>query len=128
GRLIQVFLNLFGNAHEAITDARSQGHITMRAFPYRDLDREWVKIEVADDGPGIPDDYLERIFEPFFTTKESGSGYGLYLASEILREQGGRLTVNNRPGGGACFTVWLATAPATAPEPEAAAEPGARSS
>jgi signal transduction histidine kinase len=121
GRLIQVFLNLFGNAHEAITDARARGQIVMRVFPHRDPDRDWVKIEIADDGPGIPEDYLERIFEPFFTTKESGSGYGLYLASEILREQGGRLTVSNRPGGGACFTVWLATAPAPEPELEGAA-------
>jgi signal transduction histidine kinase len=118
GRLIQVFLNLLGNAHEAITGAGSSGRIAMRALNYQDLDREWVKIEVADDGPGVPDAYLERIFEPFFTTKESGSGYGLYLACEILREQGGRLTVNNRPDGGACFTVWLATAPASEPEPE----------
>jgi signal transduction histidine kinase len=120
GRLIQVLLNLFGNAHEAITEAGRQGHITLRAFPYRDLDREWVKLEVADDGPGIPEAYLERIFEPFFTTKATGSGYGLYLASEILREQGGRLTVNNHPGGGACFTVWLATAPAPESESERA--------
>jgi signal transduction histidine kinase len=111
GRLIQVFLNLFGNAHEAITASQRQGRITLRVFAHRDLDCEWVKVEVADDGPGIPDDNLDRIFEPFFTTKEKGSGYGLYLASEILREQGGRLTVSNCPGGGACFTVWLATAP-----------------
>jgi signal transduction histidine kinase len=118
GQLILLFLNLFGNAHEAISDLQQQGHITVRAYPFRDLDREWVKVEVADDGPGIPDAYLERIFEPHFTTKKSGSGFGLYLASQTLREQGGRLTVNNRPGGGACFTVWLATAPGT----EAAAQ------
>jgi signal transduction histidine kinase len=111
GQLILLFLNLFGNAHEAIADSRSQGNITVRAFPFRDIDREWVKIEVADDGPGIPDAYIERIFEPHFTTKKSGSGFGLYLASQTLREQGGRLTVNNRPGGGACFTVWLSPAP-----------------
>jgi two-component system, sensor histidine kinase and response regulator len=111
GQLIMLFLNLFGNAHEASSDAGRQGHITVRAFPFRDLDREWVKVEVADDGPGIPHAYLERIFEPHFTTKKSGSGFGLYLASQTLREQGGRLTVNNRSGGGACFTVWLAPAP-----------------
>jgi signal transduction histidine kinase len=127
GRLIQVFLNLFGNAHEAITEAGRQGHITLRAFPYRDPDREWVKLEVADDGPGIPEGYLERIFEPFFTTKETGTGYGLYLASEILHEQGGRLTVNNRPGGGACFTVWLATAPESQVEHASQATKGSAS-
>ena len=124
GRLIQVFLNLFGNAHEAITEARAQGKITLRAFADRDGDREWVKIEVADDGPGIPEAYLERIFEPFFTTKETGSGYGLYLAAEILNEQGGRLTASNRPGGGACFTVWLPTVPTSAPEGKASGAGG----
>ena len=122
GQLILLFLNLFGNAHEAITDARSQGRITVRAQPFGDLDREWLKIEVSDDGPGIPDAYLERIFEPHFTTKKSGSGFGLYLASQTLHEQGGRLTVNNRPGGGACFTIWLRPAPTPAPSPEAAVE------
>jgi signal transduction histidine kinase len=110
GRLIQVLLNLLGNAHEAMAAAKLKGRITVRGLPYRDLEHSWVKIEVADDGPGIPDANLQRIFEPFFTTKEKGSGYGLYLAAELLREQGGRLTVNNHPGGGACFTVWLATA------------------
>ena len=124
GRLIQVFLNLFGNAHEAITEARARGKITLRAFADRDVDREWVKIEVADDGPGIPEAHLERIFEPFFTTKETGSGYGLYLAAEILNEQGGRLTARNRPGGGACFTVWLPTVPPSAPEGKASGAGG----
>ena len=50
---------------------------------------------------------MNRLFEPFFTTKESGTGFGLYLASEIMKEQGGRLTAANIPGKGACFTVWL---------------------
>ena len=118
GRLIQVLLNLLGNAHEAIAEAGRQGHIILKAYPYRDFDRDWVKLEVADDGPGIPEAYIGRIFEPFFTTKETGTGYGLYLASEILREQGGRLTVNNHPGGGACFTVWLPTTPAPEPQPQ----------
>src|SRR4051812_29831402 len=47
GQLILLFLNLFGNAHEAIADTRQQGHITVRAFSHRDTDREWVKVEVA---------------------------------------------------------------------------------
>ena len=47
------------------------------------------------------------MFEPFFTTRDGGTGYGLYLAAEILKEQGGRLTASNNPEGGACFTIWL---------------------
>jgi len=121
GRLMQVFLNLFGNAYEAVAASRKGCRITVRVEPASEDGSEWVKVEVSDDGPGIPEGILGRIFEPFFTTKESGSGYGLYLASEILKEQGGRLSVVNLPAGGACFTVWL---PQVAPLATPPAEPG----
>jgi len=113
GRLIQVLLALFGNAHEAISHSSPgrDGRLTVRTAAAHKDGRDWVTIEVADDGPGIPEAHLERIFEPFFTTKEGGSGYGLYLASEILKEQDGRLTACNHGEGGACFTVWLPAAP-----------------
>jgi signal transduction histidine kinase len=107
GRLIQVLLSLFGNAQEAIAATRNEGRITVWTRTGHDQGKDWVLIDVADDGPGIPDALLDRIFDPFVTTKETGTGFGLYLASESLREQHGRLTVCNRPDGGACFTVWL---------------------
>jgi signal transduction histidine kinase len=107
GRLMQVLLNLLSNAHEAIVAGQGHGRITLRAAQVREGEQDWVQLEVADDGPGIPEAILGRIFEPFFTTKDAGSGYGLYLASEILREHGGRLTACNNAGGGACFTLWL---------------------
>lgn len=115
GRLIQVLLSLLGNAYEAILASRRNGKVTVRTGINRDEGRDWVTVEVADDGPGIPEVYLERIFEPFFTTKPQGSGYGLYLASEIIKEQEGRLTARNVPDGGACFTLWLPTADAPTP-------------
>ena len=107
GRLLQVLLNLLGNAHEAILADRAEGRIAIRAG----VDGSGVIVEVRDDGPGIPEAHLDRIFEPFYTTKASGSGYGLYLASEILREHGGRISARNHDDGGACFTVWLPPAP-----------------
>lgn len=107
GRLMQVILNLLTNAHDAILSHGPEGEIEVVAGTGHDLGRDWVKIEVGDDGPGISDALLPRVFEPFFTTKEGGSGYGLYLASEILREHGGRLTACNGPSGGARFTIWL---------------------
>jgi signal transduction histidine kinase len=55
----------------------------------------------------VPEAYIDRLFEPFFTTREEGTGYGLFLASEILKEQSGRLTVRNNPQGGATFTIWF---------------------
>ena len=111
GRLIQVLLNLLGNAHEAILGHTDGGKITLRASTASDDGRDWAIVEVSDDGPGIPEASLERIFEPFYTTKPTGTGYGLYLATEILREHGGRITAKNSEGGGACFTVWLPVDP-----------------
>ena len=114
GRLIQVIVNLLANAHDAIVAAKGRGRVEVRVEPAREGDAEGIRIEVADDGPGVPSHVLPRLFEPFFTTKESGSGYGLYLAHEIVREQGGRLEARNLPLGGASFSIWLpaATEPA----------------
>ena len=107
GRMIQVVLNLLSNAHEAILADRPHGRIVVKARPVVDDGIVRVRVDVLDDGPGIAPGYLDRIFEPFFTTKDGGTGYGLYLASEILREHGGRLTAENLDGGGACLSVWL---------------------
>jgi len=107
GRIIQVLIDLLTNAHQAIASSRQHGNIRLRTEAVDQDGCCWVKVDVSDDGPGIPEVYLDRIFEPFFTTKRGGTGYGLYLASEILRELGGRLTACNNPAGGACLSVWL---------------------
>ncbi|QDV37480.1 response regulator [Tautonia plasticadhaerens] len=109
GRLLQVLLNLMINAREAMLSRRDSGRLELRIVPAVDEGRTGIRIEVLDDGPGIPEELLNRIFEPFFTTKETGTGYGLYLGAEILREHGGRLSACNRPEGGACFLLWLPT-------------------
>lgn len=57
-----------------------------------------VRLEVRDEGPGIPADVVPRIFEPFFTTKEKGTGLGLPLARKLVEAHGGTLTVRSRPG------------------------------
>ncbi len=120
GRLIQILLALLGNAHEAILGTQTGGRIDVRAECTSAEGTDWVTIAVADDGPGIPASHRQRIFEPFFTTKEKGSGYGLYMASEMAKEQHGHLTVDNAAERGAVFKVWL---PAVAAEetPDAAA-------
>lgn len=118
GRLLQVVFDLLTNAQQATIAKGASGEIVLRTSKARDERNEWVKLEVVDNGPGIPDIHLNRIFEPFFTTREGGSGYGLYLASEITREMGGRITAANNADQGACFTIWLPVEP-----PESAAPP-----
>ena len=112
GRLIQVVLNLLANAHDAIVADRPDGRIEVKIKAKADVGE--VQIDVHDDGPGVGAGYLERIFEPFFTTKTGGTGYGLYLAAEILREHGGSLVACNPDGGGACFSIHLPIAPPAA--------------
>jgi signal transduction histidine kinase len=119
GRLLQVLLNLLNNGHEAIVRAHGTGRIVIRTGVVRAEGRSWVTIDVRDDGPGVPEAYIDRLFEPFFTTREEGTGYGLYLAAAILKEQSGRIVVRNNPEGGATFSIWL---PAADPEAIAASE------
>ncbi|MBV8270242.1 MAG: response regulator [Planctomycetaceae bacterium] len=113
GRLIQVLFNLLVNAHEAIVSSFTQGRIVVSLDKAHDQGQPWIRIDIIDSGPGIPEALLDRIFEPFFTTKDGGSGFGLYLSREILKEQDSRLTVCNRSEGGACFRIWLPTAEAS---------------
>jgi two-component system NtrC family sensor kinase len=69
----------------------------------------FVAVDVADDGPGIPEHILVRIFDPFFTTKPKGKGTGLGLsvAQGIVHKLGGYLRVASEVGEGATFTVLL---------------------
>jgi signal transduction histidine kinase len=88
------------------------GTVTLRAEPGRDR----IAFEVEDDGPGIPEDQLERIFERFHqvagTPSRGGTGLGLALARELARLHGGNVTVRSRPGAGSTFRVELPPRPA----------------
>jgi two-component system NtrC family sensor kinase len=79
-----------------------------------DLDGdERVEISVSDTGPGIAEDVVPKLFEPFFSTKQGGTGLGLALTHQIIREHGGVLHVHSTPGRGATFVIAL-PAPARA--------------
>ncbi|HEX9943030.1 MAG TPA: ATP-binding protein [Thermoanaerobaculia bacterium] len=101
-----VAANLLSNA---LKFTPAGGSVTVRAAPGRD----WIAFEVEDDGPGIPEDQLERIFERFHQVEGSpsrevgGTGLGLALARELARLHGGNVTVRSRPGEGAVFCVEL---------------------
>ena len=66
-----------------------------------------LDLEIADSGPGLPDNDLPRIFDPFFTTKATGTGLGLSIVHRIVEAHGGRVTAMNCPEGGAAFTIEL---------------------
>ena len=101
----QVFVNLLNNAAQAIASTGRAGHITVTAKRWLD----GVAVSVADDGPGITDELLPRVFEPFFPTKTEGEGTGLGLSicQGIVKEHGGRITLESSVGVGATFTVEL---------------------
>ncbi|HXH28727.1 MAG TPA: response regulator [Candidatus Polarisedimenticolia bacterium] len=112
-QLQTVFLNLITNARQAMFEAHGRGVLTVRSELYH----ERVRITLADDGPGIPDDNVRRVFDPFFTTREVGKGVGLGLSVcfAIVREHGGAIRVSTAPPpGGAIFTIELPAAPAEA--------------
>jgi PAS domain S-box-containing protein len=81
---------------------------------------DWIRIEVRDTGVGIPGESLERIFEPFYTTKDVGKGSGLGLSQVygFVQQSGGRITVDSRPGQGACFRLFLRRSERDAEPPE----------
>jgi signal transduction histidine kinase len=62
---------------------------------------------VADTGPGIAPEHLDRIFEPYFTTREGGTGLGLALTHKIVEEHGGRIRVESEVGSGTTFIITL---------------------
>ena len=111
GDLNQVWTNLIDNAIQAMGGT---GTLTVRSM----REGEFVRVEICDDGPGIPDDIIDRIFTPFFTTKPfgEGTGLGLDLAWRIVVEKHhGNLRVESRPGD----TRFIVLLPVVAPAPEA---------
>jgi two-component system NtrC family sensor kinase len=104
-QLQQIFLSLLTNAHHAMARSRRGNRIVLRTR----AQEGWIRIEVIDDGPGIPESDLPRIFDPFFTTKPRGSGAGLGLSMcyGMVVEHGGRIRVSSREGKGTTFTVEL---------------------
>ncbi|BBD06819.1 cache domain-containing protein [Desulfovibrio ferrophilus] len=104
----QVFLNLFRNAAQAMFLHGAAGVPMLRLKTQRDGD--WVRVEIADNGPGMDEETRRRIFEPFFTTKEVGQGTGLGLSVSyfiITDNHGGTFAVESSPGRGATFTIRL---------------------
>lgn len=111
-RLVQAVWNLVRNALESGASTvslrtRAEHHIVIG----ENVHRLAVRVEVADDGRGVPDDLAERIFLPLVTGRAEGTGLGLPLAQQIAREHGGSLGYRSRPGH-TVFTLLLPVPPA----------------
>ncbi len=97
----QVLLNLVLNAIEAMPNG---GSLKIEAH----IESSKLSLDLTNDGPCIPSEYIEHIFEPFFTTKPTGVGLGLFISHHIIQQHGGTLRAENVPEGqGVTFTVTL---------------------
>ena len=96
----QVLINLIKNAIEALS-GKKNGIIHLKAFNADD----GTIIQVEDNGSGISNDIIEDIFVPFYTTKKSGSGIGLSLSKQIMKNHDGTISVNSAPNKGSEFTL-----------------------
>ena len=103
--LHQVLVNLTRNAIEAMRAGPPERRRLTVATALAEAGM--VSVTVADTGPGIPDDLLERLFEPFVTGRRDGMGLGLSISRSIAEKHGGELTAGNRPQGGAWFRLDL---------------------
>jgi len=104
----QVRRALLNLARNAVTAARG-GHVQIAAAALG----ERIRLEVRDDGPGVPADLREKIFTPFFTTREKGTGLGLAFVREIARDHDSEVVVRDAPGGGSVFSFDLPRARGT---------------
>ena len=101
-QLNHLFMNLLINAVDAM---EGSGELTIKTTFVKE--RDVVRIEISDTGPGIPPDVIPHIFEPFFTTKAEGkgTGLGLSLVFNIVRDHSGKICVESSPGKGARFIL-----------------------
>ncbi len=107
GQMNQVFTNLLKNACEAI-ERRSDdikkntpGHITIDAHQ----ESNNLLILICDNGPGLPEDKLDKLTEPYVTTREKGTGLGLAIVKKIVEDHKGSMSLANQASGGACITL-----------------------
>ena len=103
-----MFMNIILNAAQAM---EGNGSLKFKTGYLPEKDR--VRIDISDTGPGIPEHILPHIFEPFFTTKEEGqgTGLGLSLVYGIVENHSGRIKARSEPGKGTTFIIELPLQP-----------------
>ncbi len=118
-KVLQILMNLIRNAQKAFDGQDREKQIKLRVNPIRE--GSWVRIEVIDNGVGIPAANLDRLFTHGFTTRKDGHGFGLHSGALMAKEMGGSLTaLSDGPGKGSTFALDF---PCTPPEKPLTAEP-----
>ncbi|MEO0604239.1 MAG: ATP-binding protein, partial [Myxococcota bacterium] len=123
--LDQIVMNLVLNARDAL--GPRAGHIWVRAGRVTEGSRDWVQLEVEDDGPGVPAEIRSRMFQPFVTTRGAeGTGLGLAIVVDVVEKAGGTIELVSSSDAGSCLRVRLpcGTAPASAAPGPAASGTG----
>ncbi|MCK5357018.1 MAG: hypothetical protein KAJ48_01370, partial [Elusimicrobiales bacterium] len=98
--LTQAIRNLMNNGIEVMPE---KGTLTMRTV----IEDNFVRIDIQDEGSGIPKDVLEKIFAPFFTTKARGTGLGLAVVKKVIDRHNGKVDAWSEVGKGTCFKLFL---------------------
>jgi PAS domain S-box-containing protein len=120
-QLQQVVLNLISNAEQALAEWLGPRRIVV----WTRHQQGRIIVAVSDTGPGVSDEQRDRIFNPFFTTKQvgKGTGLGLSISDGIVRQHGGQIRVESKPGTGATFLMEIPIVAAPAPVPPPPARP-----
>ena len=109
-QLQQTLVNLVLNSRDAMPNGGKLNVRVTRADSVKTGgNREYLRVDIIDNGMGIPQENIANLFVPFFTTKPpgKGTGLGLPIAARIIEEFGGKITVQSIVGRGSCFTLWL---------------------
>jgi signal transduction histidine kinase len=103
----EILFNLIVNACQAFKLQASRMSSSMAPKSAISISAEQrnghIDLLIQDNGPGIPEGSLRQIFEPFYTTKEEGTGLGLYITKQLVEQNGGRISVQSKPGEGTSF-------------------------
>jgi two-component system sensor histidine kinase PilS (NtrC family) len=114
-QLHQAIWKLMENALQHAGDENSAPRVRIKMESLADTG--YCVVSIEDNGPGIPEQQIERIFEPFYTTHKQGSGLGLYIARQLCEVNQAELTVDSTPGEGTRFHIRLALARSNTSQP-----------